>query len=846
MLLLSLLFACKPSIPDLAEPLGPDEARAGIVETDQALFGGISAEGRIGDTKIYNSKARFVIQGDREGSFYIQQRGMLIDADITRPANQPGRDLVDEWGGMFGLGRLVDGRSIEVMNDGSDGESAWVRVSGDESPMALVTGALEADIILNKGTSMVTDYRLEPNSPFLHVETTLTADTQDIEITVGDILMASLDASNLWVPGQGLDFSAADEWPWIGFVGRRNELAIGIFSESSQMMDTSGGGDLLLELATMAVAMQDTVELKQGESYTFGRFYGVGRDFASLTDAWQDKLGNATTVAEGTVTAPDGPVAGARVNILVEEQPFTLAITDSAGHFSAKVPKGATVTFLAEGQGPGVHMDLPEGYGPYCPYAADAPRNQSLDSFKNGACVVPLAVARGVADPATPLSLGEPGSIRLTVADGLPFTVMLYNTSAAPETDRRLVLSRVVNNGEGAWSRDGDVAFPVAAGSYSLVVHRGLRWELHTDDVVITAGEELDLNFSLTAAYELEDWLIADPHTHASPSGDGSIPMADRLIVMAAAGVQVHFGTDHDHVADYRPLLKPLGLAQVLTSIVSDEVSPVLRGHRNVYPIEPDPEAANGGAWAWWSDRVTTTEEGFAKIRERHPGALIQLNHPTGGGVAAAANWSPGEIGNPSKWTENFDAVEVVNGFGHESFFEFYTDITNRGIRATPTGVSDSHGYTSSGPGLNVTFLHTGHNDPAKLTNEGLKQAMLAGKTVVSMGPFIQSSIVPGSDIVGSTNLEATVFAPNWIQIDALDLLANGVLVDRVENPEIGSTFSFTLAPENDAWYTLIAHGSSPMRPLTGASPWAMTSPIRLDVDGDGWTAPLPPLAGTP
>jgi len=66
-----------------------------------------------------------------------------------------------------------------------------------------------------------------------------------------------------------------------------------------------------------------------------------------------------------------------------------------------------------------------------------------------------------------------------------------------------------------------------------------------------------------------------------------------------------------------------------------------------------------------------------------------------------------------------------------------------------------------------------------------------------------------------------------------------------IENPEIGQPFAFNLAPESDAWFTLIAHGESPMHPLTGASPWAMTSPIRIDVGGDGWEAPLPPLAGT-
>ena len=41
----------------------------------------------------------------------------------------------------------------------------------------------------------------------------------------------------------------------------------------------------------------------------------------------------------------------------------------------------------------------------------------------------------------------------------------------------------------------------------------------------------------------------------------------------------------------------------------------------------------------------------------------------------------------------------------------------------------------------------------------------------------------------------------------------------------------------------VIASGSSPMTlAYPGEYAWAMTSAIRLDVQGDGWDAPLPPL----
>jgi len=32
------------------------------------------------------------------------------------------------------------------------------------------------------------------------------------------------------------------------------------------------------------------------------------------------------------------------------------------------------------------------------------------------------------------------------------------------------------------------------------------------------------------------------------------------------------------------------------------------------------------------------------------------------------------------------------------------------------------------------------------------------------------------------------------------------------------------------------------MTPITSRTPWAMTAPYRVDVDGNGFTPPLPPL----
>jgi len=40
----------------------------------------------------------------------------------------------------------------------------------------------------------------------------------------------------------------------------------------------------------------------------------------------------------------------------------------------------------------------------------------------------------------------------------------------------------------------------------------------------------------------------------------------------------------------------------------------------------------------------------------------------------------------------------------------------------------------------------------------------------------------------------------------------------------------------------VIARGSEPMAPMFTNTPWAMTAPWRVDLAGDGWEPPLPPL----
>jgi len=844
-----LLGACGPaSSPprsadtplDLTAVLGAGEVRAGRVTDEDALFGGIAAEGRAGDFKIYNDRVQFVIQGMRDGDFYVETPGMVVDADIVRPSGQPGRDIVDEWGAMFGFGRLLDPTAIEVVRDGTSGGPAVIRVTGVEAPLALIEGALELPgFVQLYGLVLTTEYRLYPDRWLLEVHSTATAGATEVPgLAIGDIIMGGPEVAQTWSQGIGMGPENGDERIWTGYVGKRNDISVALIAGVDAPMSASGV-ELLSSLVDLVLGFGESVDLAPGASLTSVRYYGVAPDLATLSDAALSIHGVETESLSGTVQASDGPVPGARVNVLVDGSPYTVAFTDNDGSFGAAIPRDSEASAHAVGRGAGVFADHPEGAAPHSPYSSAPVAQEALQALTAGAVPVPWAQARGVGSATDPLRLGTPAALTVSVDDGLPFAVQVRFLEPDPPVDPTLIPERVHGLAASGWSRDGTLTLLAEPGTYDVLVHRGLRYELHQEVVTLTAGGEVGLSAELGEAYPHPGWLLADPHSHASPSGDAEITMEDRVTVAAANGLQLHFGTDHDHVADYRPVVDALGLSGVLASVVSDEVSPPFRGHLNLYPIAPLPHLGNQGAFAWWREPIVDTQGMLEGLRARHgDDFIIQSNHPLDSGLASAADWSPGQIGIPDRWATDFQAVEVLNA-GDLDGLDFFQDLVSRGHVVAAVGVSDSHSHFGGGVGMNGTFVDLGIDDPSRYSDDALREAFWNQRTIATRGPFLDLSVKPGSTVSGGTRVDVEARSPSWIAVDRIELYKEGVLVDT----RAGVTGQFLLDPISDASYTVVATGDQAMLPLSADTPWAMSSPIYVDVDGEGWTAPLPPLA---
>ena len=842
---LAALVACNPAETDPAESdatpppdlvAWPDagQARAGFVTDDAALVAGLAAEGVPGDVVMVNDRARFVIQGLRDGSYYVTGWGGLLDADVRRDPGEPGADLVEKWLPMTGLGRVIDPLSLEVVADGTGGGPAIVKVEGSDIGLPLIEGAAESPGLLAPlGLQIVQTWTLHPDTPFLEVETTVTA-PEGAELAIADVMFGSPETGLRFTEGVGFADDRQATYGWTGAVGRDDDVAVGTFADAPDGLEP-GSLDLIAELVDITVGGGAPATIPPGGSLTWRRHQGVARTLAALTDRWLADRGIASTPFTGTVTAPDGPVAGARVHLLVDGAPWTVTDTGPDGSFAAQVPAGADVRAVAVGEHTGLFVDRPLA-PQVAPYAAAGVRDRTLDAVRANAPRPAVVEGRGIGADAAPLSLSTPAQVTVAVDDGLPFTAQLRPLDAPTARDPRLSRPIAGDRAVG-WSRGGPLTLTVPAGRHALVVHRGIRHEAHAETLELDAGAAVTVSTSLASAYTPEGWLVADPHSHASPSGDGAIPMEDRLIVAAAQGVQIHVGTDHDHLADYRPLVDALGLSAVLASVVSDEVSPPLRGHMNIYPVEPTPGASNGGAWSWWDDIPATTDAIVDALRARHGDRFVlQLNHPQRSGVASSAGWSQGRIRRADFWTTRFDAVEVLNSASTSNGLDFWLDAVARGLRPTPTGVSDSHGHLSGHVGLSVTFVRLPGVTPGAFDDDAFADAMRAGAVVVSRGPFLDTSAVPGMDVAAGTTLTVTARGPSWIVVDRLILLRDGEEVARIT----GDTGTFDLSPDRDAVYVVIAEGDAAMAPVSDRTPWALAGPWRVDVGGDGWTPPKP------
>ena len=865
------------SAPELDDSgLGPALAWAGVLEAgSDLLVGGAAGASRPGDYMVVNNMGRFVVRGDRQGSGYVGVPGALIDIDCRRGEGNADADALVELVTLLGEGRVFVATSYEVATEGLEpGVSAQLKLHGTDRPLDLLTASLEdPGAYPPLGLEVHQSLTLAPGSPAMWLETTVVNTTdQHLDLPLSDLMFVDASVAAPFVPGIGFGGEGATgERDIVAYQSHDSEQAIGLFwrDDSVRVDHLPGVHDAIGHV----VAEGPTLSLAPGEYDSYRRVVAAVRDVGTM-DFYRKLTGETWPVTlEGWVRyeGEDKRIWHARVFLQDPDgTPRLMARTESLGGYYIATDEGDwRVEVVADLDNEWV--DLPPGIGAFGARANEADNEQALWAWTDPEAVLIQPVADGHHRPDDASITLEPGrtwleftlerpatlAVRVEDGDGQPLPAVVQVRFPPGVSDPHPPRPELGERRPGNRLRkvlflvDGEAEVPVPSGTYDLLAHRGLQYEIdRSEDVVLAAGETTSVTLTLDRAFDAGPYVAADLHSHASASPDGEATAQERLAVAAANGIQVHVASEADQVADYRPVATAMGLDGTLMTVPGVELSSLAHGRYVAYPLEPDESLPNGGAVRWWEGAIQA-EALTDRLRESvGAGGVIQVHDGRGDrGMFALAGYDPdtGLTAAPSRYGGDFDAVELVTGAWSADTEQLRADwcsLLDRGERPVAVGAS---GATGKAPDASLarTYLDPGGGDLIGLDPEDIAAAVRAGRTVVSAGPFVELSatdgaggeVGPGGSLsAASATLHVRVLAPSWMDVDSVDVYGPGCSPVASQTVEPGASApvwcegEFPVQPEGDAYYFVEVRGTDPMDPVwPDALPYAITNPIFID-----------------
>ncbi len=235
----------------------------------------------------------------------------------------------------------------------------------------------------------------------------------------------------------------------------------------------------------------------------------------------------------------------------------------------------------------------------------------------------------------------------------------------------------------------------------------------------------------------------------------------------------------------------------------------------------------------------------------------------------------------------------VVSADGRAQFpgvAETWFALLDRGHRATGVGTSDTHQLLGEEPGYARTLVYVGegNDEPGRIQRDQVITAIREHRAITTNAPFLElfagATGTIGDTVTGaSVEVRIRVRAPSWAKVDKLILYSNSAILAERDIPAGQGTdyeTTITVRPTTDAWIVAEATGTQNMYPVVSPTefppldatviiqalsvgldlstlplasklkpervhtitPFAMTNPIWIDIEGNGWTPPKPAL----
>ena len=593
------------------------------------------------------------------------------------------------------------------------------------------------------------------------------------------------------------------------------------------------------------------VSLKPGESIQLARFLAVGTSPAHAVGLVTARKGDTGRLVRKLTDAKGSPVTTAAVQVHYDKERTLPAYPDKNGLIDIAMPFGK-------------HKITVRDHG------------RLSQTFET------TAIA-GETDEAT-LDLGTVSQVSFNITDeagtSTPCKAQFIGIAGTP-----LPNLGPNNRAHGCLdqyqSETGHFTVPLDAGRYRIIVTRGIEFSYLSQEILLEQGGRVEISGVLKRLVQTPGWVSADFHNHSTPSGDNTCGTDDRMINLAAEHIEFAPTTEHNRTYDWRPHLEKLKLTEHIQTVPGVELTGS-GAHFNAFPFKPDPLAQDGGAPVWQKDpRLNAIT--LRDLQGQNPDRWVQINHPDmtenfidrdGDGRVDGGYLTLGKLIDGVE-TQNYLRTDILLGAPYKIVKEpktlarqiryvrefIWLQLLNQGHKIWGVAVADAHTIHGNGVGSWRNYLPSASDAPSEIDWKEMVRQAKAGRMICTTGPFLSVETVDGTIAGGSTrasgsiDLKVQVQCTDWIDIDRVQVLVNGV-----QRPDLNYTkkshpnwfqnsvmvFDQTLnVPlSQDSHLIVVAYGEhSTLVTGYGSStqadmhPCAYNNPIFVDVDGGGFTA---------
>jgi hypothetical protein len=491
------------------------------------------------------------------------------------------------------------------------------------------------------------------------------------------------------------------------------------------------------------------------------------------------------------------------------------------------------------------------------------------------------------------VKLPLPGYVAASVADGdgreIPCKVAFHGRDGTP--DPNFGPDSSIHGVRNLWyTADGKLRVEIAPGKYDVVISHGPEYDAAFQQIEVKRGEETKIEAQLVRSVETTGWLSAELHSHSTPSGDNTASQRGRVLNLLAEHLEFIPCTEHNRIDTYLPHLEYFDAMSRVATCSGMELTgnPLPINHQNAFPLIRTPRTQDGGGPVTDTDPVVQIER--LALWDSGSDKLVQSNHPHIPQMVGDRDYD----GTPDEGFEKmFGFMDVIEVHPPAGIFTppaalpatdrersnpifHWMQLLNIGYRVPGVVNTDAH-WNFHGSGWIRNYVKAKTDEPSEADIMDLVHAFEHGTVVMTNGPFLTVTATPGPDgddqqrgdvggdvaaPDGYVNLSIRVQCPNWLDVNRVQVFANGRPLEAhdyrrpTHRDLFGSgavKFDQTVQVMLDRDAHLIVatagEGLTLGRVMGGPHaedmPVAVTNPIFVDIDGGGFT-PSGDMLGVP